>query len=67
MKSEHVLLSELELLNWEPNHELSFVKNYSETQKADRLDAEYFQPKYEEIVKIIKKCKGGFGLIKILL
>jgi restriction endonuclease S subunit len=49
-QAQTLLLSELGLLNWKPEHHLSFVKNYSDTQQAERFDAEYFQPKYDEIV-----------------
>jgi restriction endonuclease S subunit len=59
-QAEQLLLSELGLLEWKPKHTLSFVKNFSDTQEADRFDAEYFQPKYEEIIETVKKYKGGF-------
>lgn len=59
-ETEQLLLSELGLLDWKPIHELSFVKNFSETQEAKRFDAEYFQPRYEEMVEVVKKYKGGF-------
>ncbi len=49
-QAEHMLLSELGLLNWKPKHRLSFVKKYSDTDIAGRIDAEYFQPMYEEIL-----------------
>jgi hypothetical protein len=58
--AEQLLLSELRLLDWKPKHELAFVKNFSATQEAERFDAEYFQPKYEEIIEAVKKYKGGF-------
>ena len=58
-KTEHLLLSELGLTDWRPKHRLSFVKNYSNAQQAERIDAEYFQPKYDEIVNAIKTYKGG--------
>ena len=68
-QAEQLLLSELELLGWKPKHELAFVKNYSDTQKSERFDAEYFQPKYEEIIEAVKKYKGGFeelgNLVKV--
>ncbi len=68
-KAEQLLLSELGLLDWKPKHTLSFVKNYSDIQTADRFDVEYFQPKHEEIVEAVKKYKGGFdelgNLVKI--
>lgn len=46
--AEQILLSELGLLNWKPKHRLSFVKDYSDTQAAERIDGEYFQPIYTE-------------------
>lgn len=48
--AEQMLLSELGLLNWKPKHSLSFVKNFSDTLASGRIDAEYFQPMYEEIL-----------------
>jgi len=68
-QAEELLLSELGLADWKPKHRLTFVKNFSETQKAERIDAEYFQPKYEEIIEAVKKYKEGFdelgNLVKI--
>lgn len=68
-QAEKLLLEELGLLNWKPKHELSFIKKYTDTKKSDRFDAEYFQPKYEEIVEAVEKYKGGFdklgNLVKI--
>jgi restriction endonuclease S subunit len=59
-QAEQLLLSELGLLGWKPKHTLTFIKNFSATQEAERMDAEYFQPKYEEIIEAVKKYKGGF-------
>lgn len=59
-QAEQLLLSELGILDWKPRHKLVFVKNFSDVRKADRFDAEYFQPKYEEIVEAVKKYKSGF-------
>lgn len=59
-EAQTLLLSELGLSDWQPKHQLSFVKNHSDTEQAERIDAEYFQPKYEEIVKAIKAYKGGW-------
>lgn len=55
LQAEQVLLSEVNLLNWKPKHRLSFIKNFSDTQSADRIDAEYYQPMYEEM---IEKTRG---------
>lgn len=59
-EAENTLLSELGLLNWKPKHSLCFVKKYSDTVTAERIDAEYFQPMYEEIVERIKQYKKGY-------
>lgn len=59
-QAEQILLSEVGLLDWNPKHELSFIRKYSDTLSAGRIDAEYFQPKYDEIIGIIKKYKGSF-------
>jgi len=57
VKAEQSLLKELNLASWQPRHKKSFVKKYSDTQAMQRVDAEYFQPKYEEIVNAIKRSK----------
>lgn len=62
-EAQNILLAELGLSNWQPKHRLSFVKNYSEADKAGRIDAEYFQPKYDEIVKAIKSYSGGWDTL----
>lgn len=61
-----LLLSELGLTNWQPKPELTFIKNYSDTQLAERIDAEYYQPKYEEIIKAIKNYSGGWESLEKL-
>lgn len=68
-KAEQLLLSEFELLDWKPKHTLAFIKNFSDAQQVERIDAEFFQPKYEEIVDAVRKYKGGFdelgNLVKV--
>ena len=66
-KAQSLLLSELGLIGWKPKHQLSFVKQYSDVEKSGRIDAEYFQPKYEEIIKKIKDYKGGWKKLKNLV
>jgi len=62
-EAQALILSELGLTNWQPKHQLTFVKSYSDTQQAERIDAEYYQPKYEEIVKAIKSYTGGWDTL----
>ncbi|NTU73763.1 hypothetical protein HGB07_06400 [Candidatus Roizmanbacteria bacterium] len=59
-EAENILLSELNLLGWKPKHTLSFIKKFSETQTTHRIDADYFQPAYEEIIHAIRHCKNGY-------
>ena len=40
-----------------------FIKNYSDTEAAERIDAEYYQPKYEEIIKVIQSYSGGWDTL----
>lgn len=62
-EAENLLLEELGLKDWKPKHQLSYVKNYSDAQQAERLDAEYFQPKYEEIINAIMSYQNGFDIV----
>lgn len=62
-KGQELLLSELGLSSWQPKHQLFFVNNYSDTAGVERIDAEYFQPKYEEIEQAIKQYSGGYSTI----
>ncbi len=58
-EAQNILLSELGLTDWHPKHQLTFVKNFSDTESAGRIDADYFQPKYDEIVNAIREYPGG--------
>jgi len=57
-------LEELGLLNFKPKHQLSFETSKKEIEKAERFDAEYFQPKYEEIIKKIENYEDGWDFVK---
>jgi restriction endonuclease S subunit len=63
-QAENLLLEELDLKDWKPKHQLTYIKNYSDTQKAERFDAEYFQPQYDAIIEKIKNYKNGFDFAK---
>jgi restriction endonuclease S subunit len=66
-QAQTLLLKELDLLNWQPKHQLSYTKTFSDTQTAERFDAEYFQPKYEEVIEKIKAYSGGFDELGALV
>ena len=71
-QAEKLLLEELGLKDFKPKEDLSFVVNYSDVKKVDRMDADYFQPKYAELIKKLGKkeklskiAKRKTNLIKI--
>ena len=55
-----IFLSELGLDIWQPKHKPTFIKNYSDTGFTRRIDAEYYQPKYDELINIIKNYSEGW-------
>ena len=62
-EAQSILSSELGLDDWQTKHELTFIKNFSDAKKSERLDAEYYQPKYDEIMKMVKNCPGGWDTL----
>ena len=62
-----LLLPELGLSDWQPKQQLTFVKNFSDTERAERIDADYFQPKYDEIVNAIKNYPSGWDTLENLV
>lgn len=53
--AKDLLLKELGLDNFEAEKNLFSIVNLSDCQKANRIDAEYFQPKFAEVVSKIKQ------------
>lgn len=54
-QAEDLLLEELGLEDFQIPEDLTYVVNYSDTENVERVDADYFQPKYEELLSRIKK------------
>lgn len=66
-QAETLLLETLGLKDFEPSSEAVNIKSFKESfGTSGRLDAEYYQKKYEEYTKLIKNYKHGFRLIKNL-
>ena len=62
-EAEAMLLEAVGLQDFKPSQEKVNAKTFSESfGKSGRLDAEYYQPKYEEVEKILKA--KGFSLLK---
>ena len=69
-EASQLLLSELGFASWTPTEESVSVKNCSDFVSAGRFDAEYFQPKYDELFALLEKCKvrslgGKDGLVDV--
>ena len=64
-EAEELLLEELDLLNFKPSNENISIKSFKDSfGNSGRLDSEYYQPKYDEIIEKIKSYKGGFEFLK---
>ena len=63
-QAEDILNKELQLDKFEPSNNNISIRNFSEYKKVNRLDAEYFQPKYDDFLKKVKKYTNGFTTIK---
>ena len=66
-QAQTLLLTEIDLADWQPEHQLTFVKNFSDTEHTERIDAGYFQPKYDEIVNSIKNYPSGWDILENLV
>ena len=62
-ETQALLLSELGLADWQPKHKLAFATDYASIQRAERIDADYFQPKYDDIISAIKSYPGGWDTV----
>jgi restriction endonuclease S subunit len=57
-QAENLLLEKLGLSDFNIEDEIYNIVNLSEIKKADRIDAEYFQVKYNKLIEKIKKHKA---------
>ncbi|MDF2505580.1 hypothetical protein [Clostridium sp.] len=63
-QTEQFLLSELDMTDFTPSLEDVAVKLFSDSfGKSGRLDAEYYQPKYEDYMWHVKAYSGGYTTI----
>jgi len=56
-KAENMLLEELKLKDFDAEKRLSYTTKLSKVKSTHRMDAEYFQPKYERLIENIKREK----------
>jgi len=60
-QAENLLLEELGLKDFKPRYKKTYTAKLSSALSAHRIDAEYFQPAYEEVSKKIKEYPNGFS------
>jgi type I restriction enzyme M protein len=55
-QAEDLLLSELNLKEWQPTEETIAVKSFAESYLvSDRFDAEYYQPKFDQLIERLEE------------
>ena len=65
--AENILLNKLELIEWRIPSKTQSVKKVSESFiESGRLDAEYYQPKYDELINLVKSHQSGYGKLEML-
>lgn len=63
-EAEEILLSELGIKDWQLNNAQVNIKNLKDSFLASgRLDAEYYQPKYDDYVEFIRDYKNGSDIL----
>ncbi len=62
-EAEYLLLSSLGLDNFKPSKQSTSIKRFSDFATSGRLDAEYYHPKYDELLKRLNANAGK--LIKV--
>ncbi len=65
-QAEKLLFEELGLNAFSDNEKIFSIVNLSEINSAHRIDAEFFQGKNEQIIKIVEVYKGGFKYLENL-
>jgi restriction endonuclease S subunit len=64
-QAEELLLETIGLKDFQPSQTKINIKSFKESFLATgRLDAEYYQPKYEDYVQLIKNYPNGFDLLQ---
>jgi len=54
-QAETLLLEELGLKDFKPKYEKTYTAKLSDAFSAHRIDAEYFQPAYEEVIEKLRE------------
>ena len=57
-QAENMLLEDLGLMDKKFDEDLATMVKFSEIKSAGRMDADYFQPKYQKILSLIRANRG---------
>ena len=64
-QAEELLLETIGLKDFKPSEKGTNIKSFKESfLGTGRLDAEYYQPKYEDYIQLTKSYSGGFDLLQ---
>lgn len=65
IQAEQLLLEELRLKNWQPSEEKTNIKSFKDSfLSTGRLDAEYYQPKYEDYLNLVFNYNNSYKTIE---
>ena len=66
-QAEELLLETIGLKDFKPSEKGTNIKSFKESfLGTGRLDAEYYQPKYEDYTQLAKSYSGGFELLQMV-
>jgi restriction endonuclease S subunit len=66
-QAEELLLETIGLKDFKPSQEGKNIKSFKESfLSTGRLDAEYYQPKYEDYLQLIKNYFNGYELLQTI-
>ena len=66
-EAERLLLNELGISEKNGHNNITFLKNLSDINDANRFDADFFKPYFEKIDNIVANYKGGYDFIDYFL
>lgn len=55
IETNQILFAALGLDKWQPNDDLACVRSSSDVFRADRFDAEYFRPRYQSVLALLRR------------
>jgi restriction endonuclease S subunit len=58
------LTHELSFSNFKLKKYMHYIKSYKDVEKAGRIDAEYYNPRYEDLINNLKTYNGGCERLK---